>query len=656
MCGLVGMIAFHSVPVEPGMLDPMLAALHHRGPDDAGSIVQGPVALGCRRLSILDLSPSGHQPMTSRDGRFTIVFNGEIYNYVELRCELEQFGYTFESSGDTEVLLTAYAKWGQKCLPKLNGMWAFLIYDAERRTLFGSRDRFGMKPLYRYQTGEVAILASEIKAIRASGLYRGATNWRTAARYLLEDRLDDTTETFYEGVVQVGAGMAFELDLRGNYREWPFWSLDDIAKSPTAEPAGAFAELFEDAVRLHMRSDVPVGVSLSGGIDSTSIICASARIRAENRAKGDLQAFCYMAPEFDETAYIMETIRQTGAKLHRLDGTAQELWADFERMMWFQDEPVHGMQALIGYELMKLAAQHGLKVMLNGQGADETIGGYPSYFRDYWYTLLSTGHPLRAWKEIDAHVAGHGGQRVGHALQQVRHLALTRLSKSSSYRTLRRAYRRLRRTDPWFSPELSTSLPVEPDANGTRWDLDGVLACEVTRSPLPLYLRIEDRNSMAHSIETRLPFLDYRLVTLMFTLDPEWKLRGPWNKYVLRQAMRYRIPEIVRLRVDKMGFPVPWRQWAAKDLHEPMREIIASRKARERGIYNTDAVLRDFERCRRGEGDFTRRMFNAVGFEVWAGTAEARQPAALRGSFCLSNGRPVPRARKLPTRVGRGRC
>ena len=181
MCGLVGMIAFHSVPVEPGMLDPMLAALHHRGPDDAGSIVQGPVALGCRRLSILDLSPSGHQPMTSRDGRFTIVFNGEIYNYVELRCELEQFGYTFESSGDTEVLLTAYAKWGQKCLPKLNGMWAFLIYDAQRRTLFGSRDRFGVKPLYRYQTGEAVILASEIKAIRASGLYRGAKGVHGAA-------------------------------------------------------------------------------------------------------------------------------------------------------------------------------------------------------------------------------------------------------------------------------------------------------------------------------------------------------------------------------------------------------------------------------------------------------------------------------------------
>jgi asparagine synthase (glutamine-hydrolysing) len=597
----------------------MTKSLAHRGPDDEGAYASGSIALGFRRLSILDLTLSGHQPMSTPDGNVTIVFNGEIYNYIELRTELEARGHTFRSSGDTEVLLQAYCEWGAKCLPKLNGMWAFVIYDKRRQLIFGSRDRFGIKPLYRYQSADAVLLASEIKAIRASGLYTSATNWQTVARYLLENRLDDSTETFFEGVVQVGAGRAFELDLRGNYREWPFWSLDDIAKSPTAKPAEAFAELFEDAIGLHMRSDVPVGVSLSGGLDSTSIICASARIRATSGAKGDLQAFCYMAPEFDETDYITETIRQTGAVLRRLDATPQEIWADLERMIWFQDEPVHGMPALIGYQLMKRAAHHGLKVMLNGQGADETIGGYDSYFRDYWHTLLSTGHPIRTWKEIDAHVTGHGGQRTALVLRQACHLALTRLGKSSSYRTLRRVYRRLRRPDPWFLPELSTSLPVQPDAISTRWDLDGVLAGAVTRWPLPHYLRIEDRNSMAHSIEARLPFLDYRLVTLMFTLDPEWKLRGQWNKYVLRQAMRGRIPDLVRMRIDKMGFPVAERQWAAKDLYEPMRDIISSRQARERGIYDTKTILSDFERCRRGEVDFSQRMFSAVGFELWAG-------------------------------------
>lgn len=630
MCGIAGVVMLDGGPAPADVVWRMTKALAHRGPDDDGVHLSGSVALGFRRLSILDLTPSGHQPMSTPDGSVTIVFNGEIYNYIELRTELEARGHKFRSSGDTEVLLHAYCEWGAQCLPRLNGMWAFLVHDKHRQVIFGSRDRFGIKPLYRYQSDGAVLFASEIKAIRASGLYTSATNWRTAARFLLQERLDDTTETFYDGIVQVGAGAAFELDLRGNYREWPFWSLDDIAKSYTADPAEVFAELFEDAVRLHMRSDVPVGVSLSGGLDSTSIMCASARIRAASGAKGDLQAFCYMAPEFDETSYIMETVRQTGAVLRRLEATAQGLWSDFERVLWFQDEPVHAMPALIGYQLMKLAAHHGVKVMLNGQGADETIGGYPSYFRDYWHTLLSTGHPLRAWDEIGAYVAGHGGQRGPLTVRQVRHLAQARLGQLGPYRALRRVHRRLRRDDPWFSPELPTYLPEEPGATSARWDLDGVLASSVTRSPLPLYLRVEDRNSMAHSIEVRLPFLDYRLVTLMFTLDPEWKLRGQSNKYVLRQAMRGRIPEPVRLRVDKMGFPVPWRQWAAGDLHEPMRAIIASRQARERGIYNTEAILRDFELCRRGERDLSTRMFNMVEFELWA-RMESSAPAPIHG-------------------------
>jgi len=395
----------------------MINAMVHRGPDDEGMYVSDAVALGFRRLSILDLTPSGHQPMSTADGAVTLVFNGEIYNYIELRAELKARGRTFNSSGDTEVLLQAYCEWGVDCLPKLNGMWAFLIYDKRRQLIFGSRDRFGMKPLYRYQDARAVLFASEIKGICASGLYGKATNWRTAARYLLKNTLDDTAETFYEGIEQVGAGSAFELDLRGNYREWVFWSVDEIAKTPPSDPVQAFAEVFEDAVRLHMRSDTPVGVTLSGGLDSTSIMCASARVTAGNTNGHRLQAFSYMPPEFDEAEYIRETVRQTGAQLHRLETTPQGLWADLERMIHFQDEPVHAMPALIGYQLMRLASNCGLKVVLNGQGADETIGGYHNYFRDYWHTLLRAGHPLATWREIDAYVSGNGGDRFSLAVR-----------------------------------------------------------------------------------------------------------------------------------------------------------------------------------------------------------------------------------------------
>src|SRR5262245_34484373 len=220
MCGLVGMMTFRGEKVNPSTIDRMANALRHRGPDDAGNFVQGPVGLGFRRLSILDLSPSGHQPMMSQDGRYVLVYNGEIYNYVELRQELAQLGYTFRSSGDTEVLLCAYAAWGKNCLPKLNGMWAFLIYDTLTGVLFGSRDRFGVKPLYRYQAGDCMVFASEIKAILSSGCYSAETNWPVAFRFLVEQRLETDDETFFKGIVKVPAGSAFELHRTGEYKEW----------------------------------------------------------------------------------------------------------------------------------------------------------------------------------------------------------------------------------------------------------------------------------------------------------------------------------------------------------------------------------------------------------------------------------------------------
>src|SRR5689334_16836249 len=226
MCGIAVICGVAGKPADEAALKRMTQSLVHRGPDDSGLYVDGSVGLGFRRLSILDLSPAGHQPMTSDDGRFIIVFNGEIFNYVELRNELTAAGYRFHSSGDTEVLLNAYRHWGAECLPKLNGMWAFLIYDRSERRLFGSRDRFGVKPLFVNRQKDCVLFASEIKAIRASGLYRGGMNWRVASRFLIEGHLDDTGESFYEGIDPIPAGSAFELGLNGSWRSWKFWDLD----------------------------------------------------------------------------------------------------------------------------------------------------------------------------------------------------------------------------------------------------------------------------------------------------------------------------------------------------------------------------------------------------------------------------------------------
>jgi len=620
MCGIAVICGITGNPAEAATLERMTQSLVHRGPDDSGHYLEGTVGFGFRRLAILDLSPAGHQPMISEDGRFVLVFNGEIFNYLELRQELIDAGYRFRSTGDSEVLLNAYRHWGADCLPRLNGMWGFIVYDRTRRILFGSRDRFGVKPLFVYSDRDRFLFASEIKAIRASGLYRGGVNWKIASRFLVEGRLDDTSESFYEGIESIPAGSAFELDLKGMWKSWMYWDLNQVHCADVQDPAHEFAEVFENAVRLRLRSDVPIGVCLSGGLDSTSIICAAARQRAESSqsASEPLQAFCYMAKEFDESRYISDTLAMTRAELTALQTNPRELWDSLPRMLWYQDEPVHTMTAAVGYHLMSLVASSGVRVVLNGQGADETIGGYFSFFCDYWRELLNRGQWRRAIAEIRTHVEIHGGRSVGHSKDTALRLLVSLLHRTSMYRLLSKA-RHIRKiqSHPWFTEELTAYLSNEERPQVVN-QLNGVLKQSVTVSPLPLYLRIEDRNSMAHSIEARLPFLDYRLVSLLFGLPAHWKVHGPWNKFILREAMRGRIPESVRSRADKMGFPTAGQEWFAHELYEPMADLLSSRAVRERGIYKVQAVVTDLARHKRGQVDAHHDLFHLAEFEIMA--------------------------------------
>ena len=618
MCGIAAIVRFDGQAAEAAVIERMTASLVHRGPDEGRVVVSGSVGLGFRRLSILDLSPAARQPMASEDGGVVLIFNGEIFNYLELREELTSRGHRFRSAGDTEVLLRAYQEWGAECLPRLNGMWAFLIHDRRRRVLFGARDRFGVKPLYRYRRGPQLLLASEIKAIRASGVYTVGIDWERAANFLHHGRLDDGSGSFYEGITQVPAGTAFEVDAEGQTSEWRYWSLDDLPVREIGDPVGAFRELFEDSVRLQMRSDVPVGVSLSGGLDSSSIACAAARLtrHGDAAARNPLIAFSYMTPEYDEVSYIDEIVKDTGAHLHRLETTPCLLWERLPEVLRQQDEPVHSLTAVVGYELMRLTASHGVRVVLNGQGADETIGGYFSYFMDYWRELLWEGRPGKVWDEIQDYSTTHRGSASKLLLRVVENMSRRQLSRVPAYRQLAGSWRhhRLQR-DPWFVPELANQ--TSPGHPTGALGLNNALKHSVATSPLPLYLRVEDRNSMAHSVEARLPFLDYRLVSLLFNLGSEWKVRGGENKFLLREAMRHRIPESVRVRKDKMGFPTPARKWVGGDLYGPIRELLESREARERGVYNTRAVLQDLEAHRRGEIDVSDRLFGVAQFELW---------------------------------------
>ncbi len=624
MCGLVAMIGVSGRQPDAQAIGSMANSISHRGPDEGGSFLDGVVGFGFRRLSILDLSLHGHQPMISEDGNTIIVFNGEIYNYIEIRKELVSLGHGFRSTGDTEVLLNAYRQWGEDCLRRLNGMWAFLIYDRIEGKIFGSRDRFGVKPLYLLRTQDWVMFASEIKAFSASGEYKPSPNWNLAAQYLIEGRLsepDENNATLYSDVFEVAAGSAFRMDLNGNIKKWKYWEIGIGAGTISGDPFEQFAALFEDSVRLRMRSDVPVGVCLSGGLDSTSIICHMERLLKSGKASGgadsELQAFSYMAPEFDESSQIMATVNQTGAMLNRLTLNSNDFWDRLVDVMKFQDEPVHSMNVVVSYELYRMSAKNGVKVILNGQGADECLAGYPSYFKQYWYSLLGSGKFRNCWNEISEYSKSHETNAKKLFADALRYVIQTQFAHLQLYRRLAYWKRKKRvNSDSWFDSDLvgqsDAEVPVFVDQ-----DLDTSLRNSMRKEPLPLYLRVEDRNSMAHSVETRLPFLDYRLVNYAFSLANDMKLRGPLNKYILRESMKERIPEVVRNRVDKLGFPVPQAKWFAGPLHDNLQDLVSSQAVRERGIYQSAQILRDVAAMRGKDSGLSHKVFRIVQFEMF---------------------------------------
>ncbi len=622
MCGIVGILGLNDAKVDLRVLDRMAATLNHRGPDDEGSYLSGPVGFAFRRLSILDTSYAAHQPMVSPDGQTVLVFNGEIYNYVDLRQELQTLGHHFESKGDSEVLLHAYLQWGRECLDRLNGMWAFLIYDIREGKIFGARDRFGKKPLYRSYCDDYIFFASEIKALLASGYYRCRPNWDTISKFFLDgplDVLDLNNQTFYSGIEEIPAGSAFELNRAGCLREWRYWSIADVPEFEIANPAEAFYGVFEDAMRVRLRSDMPLGIFLSGGLDSTSIACTLKKIREKNGSSGPITAFSYQAKEYDESRYINDTLQRIDIELVPYQPDPMALWNRLEEMLWYQDEPVHSIVAVITFELSRLASANGIKVILNGGGSDEYLAGYHDFFDDYWHTLIQKGNIRQAWHEISAHCQTHGGdprQLLTHCIYRV--LRLT-LSGVEAVRKIANWKRRAKFQRNWFTLTLPKHLDAPNYESSNR--LDSALRDSVECAPLPVYLREEDRNSMAHSIEVRMPFLDYRLVSLGFQLPDGWKVRGPWNKYVLREAMRETVPESVRNRPDKMGFPIPQKEWFAGPFYDRVQDLLSSREVKERGIYNVDAIRKDLELHKDGKINVSSALFNLVQFEIWSNIA-----------------------------------
>lgn len=603
MCGIYGIWHTNGRPVDPAALQRATTRLRHRGPDDEGYLMaatrsgaallhagpdtdarlshprldqpgvpQADLALGFRRLSILDLSPAGHQPMASPDETNWIVFNGEIYNYIELREELRACGHRFRSGGDTEVILAAYHEWGEACLERFNGMWAFAIWDSRKRQLFLSRDRFGIKPLYYTWDGRTFSFASEIKALVGACGVPFAPDEQAVYRYLVGGRLPEpgAGTTFFKGVRSLPPGHAMTVTVDGGApRERRYWRLraEDGMGLDAAAAIEAYRELFSDALRLQLRSDVAVGTCLSGGVDSSSIVCMlnqmlqSDGLSSEqigDRQKTFSAVYASDGP-YNERPYIERVIAATGVERNLTFPTVERLLHDVEDLVWHQDEPFQSTSIFAQWCVMSAVRERGVTVLLDGQGADESLAGYRPF-------EVYIGDRLRHWQlgpaladllAIQARTSCEPLPIAGRALALQLPAPIARM--------LLRLYRPVGRARSALNPDFLARSGHDNPADWWDWEqhrtLQTHLRTEIEQTSLPHLLRYEDRNSMAFGIEARVPFLDHRLVELAFAGAAPWRIHKGWTKWVLRQAMDRIVPDSIIWRANKIGFETPEAEW-----------------------------------------------------------------------------------------------
>lgn len=579
MCGIAAILdASQNTETNKSVLQKMLQVQHHRGPDATGYWTDGKIHLGHNRLSIIDLSDAGNQPMHYRN--FSLIYNGEVYNYIELKNDLIDLGHHFENHSDSEVILHAFAEWGESCVTRFVGMWAFVVWDSEKSTLFASRDRFGIKPFnYIFDSGRL-YLASEIKTLKSTPLFRNSVNVAQVSRGIQMGWLSYSEETYFDCVKALPA--AHNMTLKdGKLTISRYWDIKTgVYSSLTFEQkCDAFCKLFNESVRIHMRSDVPVASCLSGGLDSSAIV---SMIQEQNPGKSYKSFSIYYEGEgdVDERPFINEVIKKyPSIEPHYYSPSLKDVETEFHKALYHADVPVTGSSFLSQYFLMKLIAENGIKVVLDGQGSDEYLGGYMHSF----YRLI--GGMIRRMEWGSAIVETNSiNSRLGNTgLRKMSHFGKSLLSSFQSEQSL-------------YALEYSKYYPfmVEMDDSPPPFELSTIKGSRLDQflyhllfhSSLPSLLHYEDRNSMAFSIESRVPFLDHRLVEFCFGLMDDDKIHRTETKYILRESLKNILPDAIYSRKDKKGFVTPgeskWLRGPLKFLLEnlnAMPEYINQKKA-----------------------------------------------------------------------------
>lgn len=571
MCGITGILTFdQNTETLQTLIQKMTDTVKHRGPDDEGFYVDNGIALAQRRLAIIDLSPGGHQPMAGPDGSTWMVYNGEIYNYQEIRAGLENRGHCFKSQSDSEVILHAYQEYGPDCLALFNGMFALAIWDSRRRQLFLARDRLGVKPLYYYRDSHCLMFASEIKAILAVIEARPVPNERLVYDFLTTGMLDHTSETFFTGICKLPAAHYMLIDAQGREQVRRYWDFEvndeavPLLDKAVGEQSEAFFELLVDAVRLRLISDVSVGSCLSGGLDSSTVVSIISRLIKEQKAASvgpRQQTFsaCYQGSNVDEQPYIDQITQWSGALSHKVFPQAEGFKAEFPDLLWHQEEPFAGTSIYAQWTVMRLAREHGVTVLLDGQGADEQLLGYRKFYAFYGLNLFNQGRPLAGMAELIKHFGSWEVLKTLKLRRGLRYFQKRQLGATALGFNLLQ--------DP-----LAEKFKDSPLNIGLNGSLGERIKADMTQYSIPVLLRYEDKNSMAFAREARVPFLDYRLVEFVGQMPLNLKLRDGWTKYCLRRGAQGQVPEAILKRRDKLGFATPEENWLRQALVDDIQQ------------------------------------------------------------------------------------
>lgn len=622
MCGIAGILSAAPRPHQwfEARIAPMTQSLLHRGPDACGLWTSDAVAFGHRRLSIIDLSDAGRQPMQDDSGRYTLIYNGELYNYEDLRRELRARGCRFRSRTDSEVMLYAYREWGAAALERCNGMWAFAIWDAIRGELFAARDRAGKKPLYfTRDTERNLFFASEIKAFRAIGM-RFALDAQAAFDFLSQGTYGHLHgRGFFTGVEQLPPGHCMRVRRGETPVVEAYWEIPLVRRRdrlPYDEQfRRRFHDLLHDAVHVRLRADVPVGATLSGGLDSSTIV--GIVDRCTGGAPIHIFTSLYPNSRHDETPYFEAALAILKQPIvHRITPPIDDLRADILRVLDHQEEPFGDTSILAHFHLMRAAREAGVPVILSGQGGDELLFGYPSMIHAYLGDLLGRGHPIRAWREARLWMTCANAPARGVLTAAIAHAI-----PLSMRDRLRRRY--VRRLGYLASPSLREQVSFSRFEVDDRRDSLGDYAAQVfTRFSIPHLVHYDDRNAMAFSVEGRMPFLDHRLVDLLFTVNYDALIQQGTTKRVLREAFADDLPQEVRQRRDKVGFHTPLAKWLRSELPW-LRETLNVDRIAELGIADASHVGRHIATLSEGDDRPALPVWRAFIIHLWAQRFEA---------------------------------